>query len=121
MVELFTTNEGATMSTTIISPSAEEPDIPGTINRVSAYEQFGSQWTPTADLPDPHTLVMNFTLRALKILYGARDTAQIARWTSESFFLAMSRHLNTGIRKNSYSRVPTSARIAHILCLARLT
>jgi len=99
------------MSTTIISPSEGEPDIPGTINRVSAGEQFGPQWTPTADLPDPHTFVMNFTLRALEILHGSRDIAQIARWTSESVFLAMSRHMNARIRKESYSLVPTSARI----------
>ena len=100
------------MSKTIISPSEEEPDIPGTINRVSAGEQFGPQWTPTSELPNPQTFVMNFTLRALEILHGSRDIAQIARWTSESVFLAMNKHVNAHVRKDSYTLAPSAARIA---------
>jgi hypothetical protein len=55
---------------------------------------------------------MNFTLRALEILHGSRDIAQIARWTSESVFLAMNKHVNAHVRKDSYTLAPSTTRIA---------
>ena len=107
------------MSSTIISPSENDPDIPGTINRVSAGEQFGPQWTPTSELPNPHTFVMNFTLRALEILHGSRDIAQIARWTTESVFLSMNKHVNAHVRKESYVGTAAATRVAPTFVLGK--
>jgi|AntAceMinimDraft_1070359.scaffolds.fasta_scaffold31273_2 hypothetical protein len=108
------------MSRTTTSPSEEEPEIPGTFNRISASEQFGPQWTRTLALPNPQIFVKNFTLRALEILYGSRELAQLSRWATEDVFLTMQKRVNARIRKNSHLPVAARSQPTHSFALGNV-
>lgn len=46
---------------------------------ISGNERFERQFTPTSLLPDPGIFAENLTRRAIEVISGSRDLAQISR------------------------------------------
>lgn len=68
---------------------------------ISESERFEPQFTPTSLLPDPGIFAMNLTRRAIEVISGSRDLAQIARWVTDDVFSALQEQVNARIRKMS--------------------
>ena len=63
------------MSITQINAPSEEPRKGPNEKALQGDSAFEVQWTPTKDLPDASLFALNFTQRALEVLYGSRDLA----------------------------------------------
>jgi hypothetical protein len=71
------------MSITQISTPSEEPQQGKKRSSPQSDKAFETQWSSTLELPDASLFALNFTQRALEVLYGSRDLAQIARWVTD--------------------------------------
>ena len=98
------------MSTTTLSTPSEEPRRGKNWASAQGQEFFEPQASSTKDLPDPSLFALNFTQRALEVLYGSRDLSQIARWVSEDVYKAMQAKVDARTRKLSH--MPPSLRSA---------
>jgi hypothetical protein len=90
------------MSTKTPSPGEEEPEIPRSFLGVTANEQFGRQWSATEDLPSAKMFALNLTHRAVEVLHGLREPAQISRWVTEEVFLSIQKYVNGEVRRRSH-------------------
>ena len=79
------------MKKTTIGFPDDDPNESPPPRKVSADELFEPQWTPIENLPDPAGFAINFTHRAIEVLHGIRDAAQLARWVSEDVYGIMRR------------------------------
>lgn len=73
-----------------------------------AEDFFGTQPTPSAQLPDPQPLLENLTRCVIEILAGARELEQIARWVSDEVY----KHLLTRVVISTRARQKTGAPVA---------
>lgn len=89
------------MSTTKMAGASNESDKPKKFTTISANEQFDPQHTPSRLLPDPRVFALNVTHRALEVLAGSRDLAQIGRWVTEDVYQSLNERVNLRILKLS--------------------
>lgn len=89
------------MSHTTTTGASEESDGPKKFITISANEQFDPQHTPSRLLPDPRVFSLNVTHRALEVLAGSRDLAQIGRWVTDDVYQSLNEKVNQRIRKLS--------------------
>jgi hypothetical protein len=89
------------MSHIAIATPAEDPEGNERFRIISENERFDRQFTPTSQLPDPGVFAENLTRRAIEVISGSRDLAQIARWVTDDVFAALQEQVNARIRKMS--------------------
>lgn len=109
------------MSITSISNPSEEPRKGKKRAQPHGDKAFETQWSPTKDLPDASLFALNFTQRALEVLYGSRDLSQIARWVTDDVYKAMQAKVNARTRKLSLMPVEVRDRITHHFTLSHVT
>jgi hypothetical protein len=109
------------MSITQISNPSEEPRDGKKRAKPQGDKAFETQWSPTNDLPDASLFALNFTQRALEVLYGSRDLAQIARWVTDDVYKAMQAKVDARTRKLSLMSPDVRERIAHHFTLSHVT
>ena len=105
------------MKKTTIEFPDDDPNEGPPPRKVSADELFEPQWTPIENLPDPAGFAINFTHRAIEVLHGIRDAAQLARWVSEDVYGIMRRTAIAEARKLSLLDVRDQARMAPVFRL----
>ena len=86
--------------TTFIFPE-DEPPGQGRAKKTAGDSFFEAQWTPTALLPDPELFCLNFAHRAIEVLHGVRDAAQLSRWATEKVFLTIREDAIAEVRRRS--------------------
>ena len=109
------------MSVTEISSPSEEPRKRKKRATPQGDNAFDAQWSHTKDLPDASLFALNFTQRALEVLYGSRDLAQIARWVTDDVYQAMQAKVEARTRKMSLLPTDVRGRIAHHFTLSHIT
>ena len=108
------------MVTTQISSPSEEPRQGKKRTPSRGDEAFETRWTPTNELPDASLFALNFTQRALEVLYGSRDLAQIARWVTEDVYQAMQAKVAARTRKLSLMPPEIRERLSHHFTLSHV-
>jgi len=110
------------MSVTKISNPSEEPRKGHSKRARSGSDAaFEYQWSTTRELPDASLFALNFTQRALEVLYGARDLAQIALWVTDDVYRAMEAKVEARTRKLSLIPEENLGRFAHQFSLSHVT
>lgn len=89
------------MSRTALANPADDSEGHERFRVISESERFGPQFTPSSQLPDPAVFAMNLTRRAIEVVSGSRDLAQIARWVTDDVFRSLEEQVNARIRKMS--------------------
>jgi hypothetical protein len=109
------------MSITQISAPSEEPRKGSNKKALQGDSAFEVQWTPTKDLPDASLFALNFTQRALEVLHGSRDLAQLARWVTEDVYKAMQAKVDARTRKLSLMPTDVRGEVTHRFTLSHVT
>lgn len=108
------------MSTTQISNPSEEPRQGKKRSTPQGADSFEPQRNSTIELPDPSLFALNFTQRALEVLYGSRDLAQIARWVTDDVYKAIQARVEARTRKLSLLPPALRASITHRFTLSNV-
>lgn len=90
-------DKGPVMSKKTMTSGFNEPNKPKKFVTIRANEQFDPQHTPSSLLPDPRVFSLNVTHRALEVLTGSRDLAQIGRWVTEEVYHSLNERVNQRI------------------------
>ena len=108
------------MSITQISTPSEEPQQGKKRSSPQSDKAFETQWSSTLELPDASLFALNFTQRALEVIYGSRDLAQIARWVTDDVYKAMQARVDARTRKLSMMPPAVRDRITHHFTLSHV-
>lgn len=108
------------MSTTQISDPSEEPRRRKKRSSPRGDKAFETQWSSMIELPDASVFALNFTQRALEVLYGSRDLAQIARWVTDDVYKAMQSKVDARTRRLSVLPLDARDRITHRFTLSQV-
>ncbi len=108
------------MSITQLSTPSEEPQQGKKRSSPKSDKAFETQWSSTLELPDASLFALNFTQRALEVLYGSRDLAQIARWVTDDVYKAMQAKVDARTRKLSLMPPAVRNRITHHFTLSHV-
>jgi len=102
------------LDTTPASPEEEpeEPEVQPKFRSISAEEQFGPQLSTRQELPDPVIFLSNLTQRAVEVLAGSRDLAQIARWVTDDVFHSIHHQVTRQAIKTSLTSNDARKRLA---------
>jgi hypothetical protein len=92
---------GNTMTSAPFVSPEDDPQDRDRAKKTAGDSFFEAQWTPTALLPDPVLFCLNFTHRAVEVLHGVRDAAQLSRWATEKVFLTIREDAMAEVRKKS--------------------